>query len=495
MKLNFFLLNFILFFVYHSSFSQRTETTTTASTNPIQQYAESMTGFKDLTNAAFAFCVKDLGSGEIIADINKSMSIPAASTMKLVTTSCAIQILGTSYRFKTSIGYSGVLNDSTGVLDGDLYIIGGGDPTLGSKYYNKEGNEKDFLYEWADTIKKMGIKQINGRIIADASLYKYQGVPSGWVWGDMGNYYGAGPSGLTIYDNMLKITFKTGEKKGDPTEIICMEPYIPLFQLLNTVSSDDSSRDNAYVFGAPYSNDWFVSGSIPKNKEEFTVKASIPDPEYVFAIEFASVLAENGIQFNYAPTTYRKLTNNSNFIKPEINVIYTHSSPSLTSIINWTNERSVNLFAEHLLTQISVHRSGYGSTYNGSLICEAYWKTKIGSQGLFMTDGSGLSRSNAVSPMFFVEMLNIMKSSSTFKSSLAICGKKGTMASLCKGTVAEGRVSGKSGTMTRMKAYTGYVDTKNGKKLAYAMVLNNYNCSTSQATKYFENLMIKMANY
>jgi D-alanyl-D-alanine carboxypeptidase/D-alanyl-D-alanine-endopeptidase (penicillin-binding protein 4) len=482
-----------ILFLYYSlfGFSQ----VETKPTNTVQKYADEMVAYKNLKHAPFGFHVENLDNNTVVADINGDISIPAASTMKLVTTSTAIKILGSKYRFKTKIAYSGYIDSTTQTLHGDLYVIGGGDPTLGSKYYNKAGHQKDFLTKWADTISNLGIKNIDGRVIGDASIYNYQGVPSGWVWGDLGNYYGAGPSGLTVFDNMLKLHFKTGKNIGDSTEIICTEPYLPNLIIQNGVKSAKSKKDNAYVYSAPYSNYAYVKGSLHQNEEDFTVKASLPDPEFVVAYEFDYALNQAGIKTKYYPTTNRLLQNDPLFVKPDLNNIYTHTSPSITSIINWTNQRSVNLFAEHLLCQISVKRSGYGSTYNGCLIAMGYWRSKIDATGLFMTDGSGLSRSNAVSPKFFVGLLKYMKGSKMLKNSLAIAGKKGTMASIGRKSSATGRVIGKSGTMTRMKAYTGYVTTKTGKHLAYAMVLNNYNCPTSTVKKYFQTLMIKMAEY
>ena len=465
--------------------------------NFVQKYADEMMLKSSLKQAAFSFYVKDMNTGALVADYNGQMSIPSASTMKLVTTATATQYLGRGYRFKTRIAYSGTLDTITGVLDGDLYIIGGGDPTLGSKYFNKEGHARDFLYEWADSIKSYGIKGINGRIIADASKFSYNGVPSGWVWGDLGNYYGAGPSGLTIFDNMCKLEFKTGANPGDSTEITCINPFIPGLKVQNSVISADSKKDNAYVYGAPYSLDWFVQGSLPKNREDFQVKASIPDPEYLMAIELNYALAEIGIPTAYAPTTNREIRKNEIYTKPSTTEVLVHSSPSLGAIINITNQRSINLFAEHILCAISLKKSGYGSTHNGALYCMSYWKSKVGT-GLFMTDGSGLSRSNAVSAKFLVGMLQYMhksKSASKFKASLAIAGKKGTMANIGRGTTAQGRVYGKSGTMTRIKSYAGYVDTQSGKKLAYAMIINNHSCSNSQIKKYFQYLMVKMAKF
>lgn len=465
--------------------------------NSVQSKADELMGFKTLKNSAFSFYVKDMNSGAVVADYNANMSIPSASTMKLVSTATALQLVGSGYRFKTRIMYSGEI-DSSGTLNGDLYLVGGGDPTLGSKYFNKEGHQSDFLQEWADTLKAIGLLKVNGRVIADGSVYSYQGAPSGWIWGDMGNYYGAGPAGLTIFDNLCIYHFETGPNSGDSTKLTCTTPYIPGINIRNYVIAADSKKDNAYVYGAPWSTDWFVRGSIPKGEDDFQVKASIPDPELVAGIELDFILEQNGIDILYAPQTMRELTLESPFKKPELKLLYEHSSPSLLSVINITNRSSINLFAEHILCQISVKRAGYGSTYNGALACEKYWAGKIGGGGLNMTDGSGLSRSNSVSAKFLVDMLTFMhkqNTGSSLKNSMAVAGKSGTMSSMCRGTAAAGRVYGKSGTMTRIKSYAGYVDSKSGKKLSYAMIINNHTCSNTQIKKYFEALMVKMATY
>lgn len=488
-------LTLLILFVLNIAQAQET---TTKPSSAAQTYAEEIMTYKYLKNSAFSFYAKDMSTGKVIADYNGEMSLPPASVMKLVTTATALQILGSGYRFETSIKYSGEIDTTTGVLNGDLYIIGGGDPTLGSKYFSEDYHERDFLLEWVDTVKNYGITAINGRVIADGSIYKYTGAPSGWVWGDMGNYYGAGPNGLTIFDNTCKLEFKSGPNSGDSTEIVCMDPYIPNLKLINTVTAHDSRSDDAYVFGAPYSYDWFVEGSIPKNENNFTVKASIPDPEFVMAIEMDYALEQEGIITKNNPLTNRQIER-SGLAKPkELKTLHTHKSPYLGSIINIINQYSFNLYAEHVLCQISVNQSGYGSTYNGTMICNKYWANRIGALDLHMTDGSGLSRSNAVSAKFLVEMLTYLngkKAGSRLKESMAIAGKKGTMSSLCKGGSGYGRVYGKSGTMTRIKAYSGYIDSKSGKKIAYAMIFNNHTCSSSKIREYCSNLMNKLAVY
>ncbi|WP_027421055.1 D-alanyl-D-alanine carboxypeptidase/D-alanyl-D-alanine endopeptidase [Crocinitomix catalasitica] len=481
------------FFVLFSSitFSQ------TAINNSVQNYANLIMNNNSLSNAAFSFYVKDMNTNEVVADFNGTMSIPSASTMKLVTTATATQILGRGYKFETTIAYSGYLDTITGILNGDIYLIGGGDPTLGSRFFTKHDEERLFFNEWINEIKAAGIKRVQGKVIADGSLYNYDGVPAGWVWGDLGNYYGAGPAGLTVFDNMCRLQFETGANAGDSTHIRCIEPHIPGLFVQNAVKSANSKRDNAYVYGAPFSFDWFVQGSIPKAKANFEVKASIPDPEYLFAIELDYALNNAGIQTQFKPTTARELGKKSAFVRPDVKTIFINKSPSLGTIMNLVNQKSVNLFAEHVLCQISVKQYGYGSTASGAAYCEKYWQNKIGG-GLFMSDGSGLSRSNAVSAKFLTDLLAYMHKSSNgekFKASLAVAGKSGTMYSIGKGTSAAGIVYGKSGTMNRIKSYAGYVDSKSGKKLAYAMIINNHSCSSSQIKKYFETLMIKMANY
>src|SRR5690606_777334 len=116
-----------------------------------------------------------------------------------------------------------------------------------------------------------------------------------------------------------------------------------------------SKSDNAYVYGAPYSNDWFVRGSIPKNQEDFVVKASIPDPEFIAALELDYALGQRGVKTSYAPTTFRELDKNQSFKKPELKEILVHESPSLGSVMSYTNQQSINLFAEHILCQLSVN--------------------------------------------------------------------------------------------------------------------------------------------
>ena len=216
-----------------------------------------------LEHASISFQVIDLETNMLVSELNPNISLPTASTAKLFSTASALDILGPNYKAKTRIYIDGEI-DSKGVLDGNIWIRGGGDPTIGSKYFNKEEDQLAFLTLWSDTIKAIGINSINGSVIADASEFGYSGVPDGWSWGDIGNYYGAGPSGLTISDNLVRFTFSMSNV-GEKSKILSISPFIPGLIFHNYVIASQKSGDNVYIYGGPNSLDRFATGTFPAN--------------------------------------------------------------------------------------------------------------------------------------------------------------------------------------------------------------------------------------
>lgn len=468
----------------------------TESTNIVQKALDNFVKLNDLKGAAISFAVIDLSTGSEIATHNQQMGIIPASTVKLFTTATAFEYLGPYNKPITRLYYTGNISGD-GVLDGNIIIRGGGDPTLGSRFYSKEGEERSFLHEWAKAVKELGIVQINGYVIADASDFGYDGAPAGWTWGDMGNYYGAWASGLSLFDNMTYLYFNTSATSGDSTELYCIDPHVPGIEMDNRVRSGNVKGDNAYVFGAPYSREWFVEGQLPLGQAEFKVKAAIPDPEEIMSMEFTAALKDAGIQVKYRYQTMRKSVSNKNLYYKDSKLIMEYLGKDINNISHWVNQRSVNLYAEHLLCLVGLKRYGKGNTSNGTAAVLDFWKGKIDVSTLRLTDGSGLSRNNAVSANHFVQLLKYMneKGGKEFEKTLPIAGKTGTLASVCQGQAGQGRVVAKSGTMSRIKSYAGYVNTKTGKKLAFALIVNNHTNSSSALTKQIEALFNAMSNY
>jgi D-alanyl-D-alanine carboxypeptidase/D-alanyl-D-alanine-endopeptidase (penicillin-binding protein 4) len=466
--------------------------------NNIQNTVNNIMKNSLLKNASLSFRVIDINTDSVLAEFDPNRSLVPASTMKLVTTASAMSTLGSYKSFKTKIQYDGYI-DSNCTLHGNIYIKGGGDPTLGSKYFLTRGKKSSsFMNKWVHEVENLGIHAINGRVIGDASYFSQDMIPTTWIWGDMGNYYGAGPSGLTIYDNLATVTFSSGPKNGDSTKIECITPYTPEVWFENKVKASKINKDNAYIYSAPYSAYRKVKGTIPMGKKSFNVKGTVYDPSYQAAYDFEYYLLKNGISVTKNASTVRRLNLKNIFLTAKRKNIYTQNSPTLARIAYWTNHVSVNLFAEHLLNQVGVHYYKDGSNYSGAMGVKRFWKDKINTAGLYISDGSGLSRHNAISAYHLTEMLQYMrksKYSKSFYGSLPISGKSGTMKRIGKGTRAAGNIRAKSGTMSRIKSYAGYATTKSGKKVAFAMIINNYNCYTSTVTKKLEKIMVSIANY
>jgi serine-type D-Ala-D-Ala carboxypeptidase/endopeptidase (penicillin-binding protein 4) len=449
-------------------------------------------------NASIGICVIDLKTNKKIIAHNEKISLPPASTVKLFSTASAFEILGANYTPKTKI-YVDTEIDENGVLNGNLWIRGAGDISLGSKFYSSEGTEDEFLEKWADSLYALGLRKINGDLIGDGSEFGYQGVPDGWNWADIGNYYGSGPSGLPIYDNLLKFYMKVGGKIGTKATLIRVFPEIENLNFINYIESSKSRGDNSYIYGAPFSYDRFGTGYLPRNSNSFLVKGTLPDPEYQFVCELKRILSLRGIYINGKVKGARNMNlsmASSRYASKKL--IFTHEGRSVNSISWWTNKKSVNVFAEQLICWLGKEKGTIGNTKTGLYVQNKFWSGKIDTRGLNLKDGSGLSRTNAVNPENFCSLLTYMhnsKNSSLFKETLAVTGESGTLSKVCYGQTAHGRIKGKSGTMNKIKSYAGYVSTVNGKELVFSIIANNYGCTNDAMLKKMEKFMNELAKY
>ena len=196
------------------------------------------------THAIISMYVVDGKTGKVVYEKNAQLGLAPASCQKIVTSAAAFELLGKDYKYKTEFGYDG--NFKNGVLDGNLYIVGYGDPTFGSWRW-KETNETFITKKIMDELRKSGIKGAKNFII-DNTKWGTQTLPDGWVWQDIGNYYGAGCSAFNWHENQYDIVLKPGKKVGDPVEILSRAPdgIIKIVSELKT--AEKGSGDNAYVY-------------------------------------------------------------------------------------------------------------------------------------------------------------------------------------------------------------------------------------------------------
>ena len=447
-------------------------------------------------NGSISFLAIDLQTGEKIGELNSTKAITSASTTKLFSTATAIEVLGSEKKTATRIYHSGQISPN-GELSGDIWIRGGGDVSLGSKYFSHESQELDFLMAWVDSLHSKKIKKVKGSIIADASEFGYKGTPNGWHEGDIGNYYGAFASGLNFYDNTIKIFFSTGVV-GSKTQIIDVFPNVPGLTISNAVVAAKVGGDDSSISGIAYSMNRKITGRLPANRDRFIVKGSMPDPEQLLAHELLNALKSKGIVvIGEAKTVRLNKLSKPNYEK-DLKLLFQQESKTIKEIAYWTNVKSVNLFAEGLLNLLGYFSSGDGSTEAGLMVVKEFWKDKINTTNLVLNDGTGLSRLNAISAQHFCELLKFMSTSKNFddfKSTFPVAGKNGTISSLCKGGAGEGRVYAKSGTLNTTKSYAGYIDSKTGKKIAFAIIVNDFNCTSCEIKSKMETILNALSEY
>ncbi|MGM0621097.1 MAG: D-alanyl-D-alanine carboxypeptidase/D-alanyl-D-alanine endopeptidase, partial [Bacteroidota bacterium] len=458
-----------------------------AAQSGIEELIQNLISQENYKHASAGIHIVDLSSGEVVYTLNSDKLMIPASTMKLVTSAAALQILGPDYRFLTKIGYTGEIVDGT--LHGDLVVIGGGDPALGSEYFMAHYYQPHFLQSWAEQVKVAGIKRVEGNLVLDGSLYDSEKIPPTWIWEDMGNYYGAGASALTVYDNLFRITFRSPRKANQPTEIVAVYPKVSGLTFKNEVLSSNINRDRAYVFGSPLDGERVIRGTIPKNRPAFTIKASNSFPDQMLADDFWQQLNNAGIFIS------------GNFVFKKVSVhnfqnIYIQESPQLAEIVQVLNIESVNLFAEHLVKQIAAETIGVGNREDGlQQITDFYRKNNFDANQIVMEDGSGLSHFNLVTPQFFTHLLRYMATSEqifpAFKNSLPSAGE-GTLYQFNPVNFSEKSLLTKSGSMSRVRCYAGYLTTTSGKTLAFSFMFNHFAGNHSELINLLEDIFITM---
>ena len=429
---------------------------------------------KNLAHAAVGFKAVDLTTKKVIVSHNENMSLIPASNIKLVTTATALEVLGSRFCFETPLLFDGFIQDAT--LQGNLYIKGSGDPTLGSEF--APDDKENYLRQWLTAISRAGIRKIAGNIIVLDQLFGYEGVSPKWLLEDVGNYYAPGIYGISVFDNMYRVYLQSSAVDSITT-VLYIDPPIYNLQFTNAIKASDDSSDNSSIFGLPFANEVRSSGTIPAHQSSFVVKGSIPDPGLFLAQYFRDYLQNNGIITEGEATTYRLHP----VIPVEEKLLTTLHSVDLATIIKIINVRSNNQYAECLYKML---------TALDWVDIPEYWRKKgLDTDALFMYDGSGNSPKNAVSTGFLIDLLVYMdkksENSAAFYQSLPLAGKTGTVAALLKNTPLDGKARLKSGSFSNVQSYSGYVENK-GKRYAVSLIINNFNGKRNELRKEIERL-------
>ena len=414
-----------------------------------------------MRHAIIGFCVVNRSTGKLIFERNAQVGLAAASTQKIITSAAAFELLGKEYRYKTVFRLKRNSYSGNGP---DLEIESAGDPTLGSNRFNSTVDSfilKNFLNEF----NKKFTDKFSGNLIINEFKFGNT-LPGGYIWEDIGNYYGAGTFQLNWRENQFQLYFNS--TKAGNTQLVRVVPEQPQIEFRNLVEADSATKgDEIYVYCPPESLIAYLEGKMPINKKNFSVSAAMPDPARTFQ-EQLIIISEGKLFF--ANTIIKRRTSLFNLydsVRYVYDSIYTHFSPSLDSINYQFMQKSINLYGEALLKTISYVKSGIGSTEKGVLMVQDFFASKgIDKSAIAITDGSGLSPQNRVTADALVKILQYAQYRPWFTS-------------FYNGLPVHNGMKMKSGSIGGVRSFAGYHRSTNGQEYTFSIIINNFDGSAS----------------
>ncbi|HAH30991.1 MAG TPA: D-alanyl-D-alanine carboxypeptidase/D-alanyl-D-alanine-endopeptidase [Elusimicrobia bacterium] len=453
-----------------------------------------MSGRQGIKNAVWGISVKDASTGKTVAAYNAQKNLIPGSILKIFVTAAVFDRLGPDYKIKTAVYHDGVI--ANGFLNGNIYIKGAGDPSLGSRLIKGAMPLEETFRLWADAVKAKGINVINGAVVGDESAFE-SAQPGSWAWEDIGNYYAAQASALTINDNLYKLYFKPADSVGGKAEVLRAEPYQADLKFENyMLTGQKSSGDNGYVFSFPEQNTAVLRGSIPQGSVEFAIKGALPAPALFAAQSFNSYLAHAGINSNKKPYKINEPLKDAS-----LTLITETQGVPLENILRVTNKRSFNLYAELLLRQLAAAKGLKGTGDNGIKIMRDFLAAqKVDISEMKLEDASGLSRLDTAKAENFTDLLCAVsrnKYFGAFRDTLVFPADPeatGHIKRMGDDTYLAKGLRIKSGSLSGVRAYTGYLQTKKGRNLAFTFIINNYSADPGVIDKLHEDLLVELAD-
>lgn len=407
-----------------------------ASRDVLRRQIDSLTSEAQFRNAHWGVLIVNPRTRDTLYSRNAGKLFMPASNQKIITSAVALSLLGPDYTYKTTFAMTGEVRDS--LLDGDLIVIGRGDPTVSDRMRGLATLVMDSL---ADSIRAHGIRQIGGELAHSGNAFSDSTRGYGWEWDDLGEYYGAG------FD---ELTFNEGTA---PTTIG------PL---------PDTVRDSLY------------SGP-----------AKDPAKAYLEAFHDAlvrkNIVVDGGVADSIAPMPFK------------LDTLFVYISPPLRMILPVLMKPSQNQVAELVFKTIGLERGGLGTADSAKAVV-ARQLLAWGAQpdGFKLGDGSGLSRHNLLAPETIVKVLDVMQRDTAFAvfyNAMPVAGIDGTLKDRMKGTPAEGNVHAKTGSISAARSLSGYVTTADGERLLFSVMANNWTTPSTAVLDVIDQIAAALAAY
>ena len=434
-----------------------------------------------LSHAGVGISVLDT-DGQQVWTHNDRLNLIPASTTKALLGMMAYHFLGDSFRYATGIYIDGEI-DASGTLIGDLIIYSEGDPSFCSSELNTSLD--DYCQSVYEAMLTKGISCIE-HISYYGKTDQYQAIMDSWAWQDVANYYGGGAHSFNILDNTIGLYFNTKGQIDQKAKLFKMSPK-PIFKLTNKVTiAPAGTGDRSYVYYRT-DGDREIRGQLPSGHSSFKVKAAMSDPLGYFIRYLSAYLMERGIQMPSKQTDPPRTTFNQG-----ARLLYLYQSPPLSILLKRCLEKSINLYAEGLMRSLLDHLDVENPQKVLELMLDDWG---IADQGAFIYDGSGLSPRNAICAGLMSKLLDHARSQpwyDQFLTALARGGKEGTLKGMFKKLPDGVVIYAKSGGMSKVVAYVGYVYLEDECQYSFSIIVNNFNMTSGLMRKRIDDFIASL---
>lgn len=439
-------------------------------------------------SAHWGVLVRSLESGETLYARNAGRMFVPASNMKIVTAAAALEALGPDYRYTTRIAAAGEVRD--GVLRGDLLVIGGGDPTISERFH---GDVRTVFRAWADSLRAHGVRRITGAVIGNDDVFDDVPLGRGWAWDDVQDAYSAEVGGLQLNEGFVtvRVSPAPGQRAAVVTTVPVSDEWVPVIGNVWMAPADSAPR--VRVGRADSLSAVTVSGTLPADttvEEEIAVRNNTR----FFASVLRQALLEAGIGVGGPSLDGDDAPGRG---RPESStVLFTHTSPPVREVLAAFMKPSQNQIGEILLKTLGRELRGIGSAGAGIAAIDSMavaWG--LPRRLLAQADGSGLSRYNLVAPEFLAALLQRQARSplfAVFHTAMPVAGRDGTLANRMRATPAEANVHAKTGTLSGVRALSGYFTTAAGERMVFSMIVNHHTLSSRDADRVAEAALMRL---
>jgi D-alanyl-D-alanine carboxypeptidase/D-alanyl-D-alanine-endopeptidase (penicillin-binding protein 4) len=469
-----------------------------AATRKFGDRADAILAAAPASKGEWGLLIVDAETGETLYELNPDRYFVPASNMKLFTTALALAKLGPDYRFHTTLETRGAVSPE-GVLTGDLFLVGRGDPNLSNRkfpYDLKEefdGPPEKVLAEFADALVSKGVNEIAGDVVGDDSYFPREPYPNGWEIDDMVWEYGSAVSAIVVDDNTVTLTLTAADTAGAPVQAV-VAPTTPDFIVQNeVVTSAAETKSDLTLTREPNSKTVVIRGTMPAHSASRKLVLAIHDPAEHAAALLSRLLAERGVKVSGASRAIH--IPEAVGATPRA-VLAEHLSVPLGDSVKLVNKISQNLHTEMLL-RAAARNTAVWNTPDDLMKFPADFYAAAGIEpgDVIQKDGSGLSRHDLVTPRAIVALLKYAQEQPWFApyyASLPVAGVDGTLEPLMKNTPSVGHIHAKTGSVEHVRTRSGFADTSNGRRLIFSFLSNNQGGKNHEASDALDGLCLAM---